>query len=143
MHFNNYLKSCREHNHLTQEQLVHDLYSYDIESFEGLDTSTVSKWERSVTKPPPSKQVSIIKYFQKQTGVALPCWDGYSVEETEDLICKAGMRNLIGKSKKHIYNFPSEMMNVDDIHVYPLRTFERMDDLIEMHMHLHQNLNHE
>ncbi len=143
MHFNEYLKSCREHNHLTQEHLVHDLYSYDIESFEGLDTSTVSKWERGINKPKPSKQVNIIKYFQKMTGVALPCWENSSIEESEELICKAGMRNLIGKSKKHIYNFPSEMMSVDDIHVYPLRTFERMDDLIDMHMHLHQNLNHE
>lgn len=143
MHFNEYLKSCREHSHLTQEQLVHDLYSYDIESFEGLDTSTVSKWERSITKPPPSKQVNIIKYFQKLTGVALPCWDTYTINETAELICKAGMRNLIGKSKTHIYNYPSEMMSVDDIHIYPLRTFERMDVLIDMHMYLHQSLNHE
>lgn len=143
MHFNEYLKSCREHNHLTQEHLVHDLYSYDIESFEGLDTSTVSKWERGITKPKPSKQVNIIKYFQEKSGIALPCWDTYTIEETAELICKAGMRNLIGKSKKHIYNYPSEMMSADDIHVYPLRTFERMDTLIDMHMHLHQNLNHE
>jgi len=123
--------------------LVHDLYSYDIDSFEGLDTSTVSKWERGITKPKPSKQVNIIKYFQKMTGVALPCWDNSSIKESEELICKAGMRNLIGKSKKHIYNFPSEMMGVDDIHVYPLRTFERIDDIIEMHMYIHQSLNHE
>jgi len=143
LYFNEYLKSCRENNHLTQEELVHDLYSYDIDSFEGLDTSTISKWERSITKPKPSKQVNIIKYFQKKTGVALPCLDNASVEESEELICKTGMRNLIGKSKQHIYNYPSEMLSVDDMHVYPLRTFERMDDLIEMHMHLHQSLNHE
>lgn len=142
MQFNEYLKSCREHNDLTQEQLAHSLYSYNTENFESLDTSTISKWERSVTKPKVSKQVQIIKYFQEKSGVVLPCWDKYSSEEAESLICKAGMRNLIGKSKKHIYNYPSEMMSVDDIHVYPLRTFERMDDLIDMHMHLHQNLNH-
>ncbi len=45
----------REHNSLTQEQLVHDLYSYDIDSFGSLDTNTLSKWERSVTKPKVSK----------------------------------------------------------------------------------------
>ena len=143
MQFNEYLKSCREHSNLTQEQLVDGLYGYDIDHFEGLDTSTLSKWERSVTQPKAFKQVSIIKYFQHKSGVALPCWDAYSADETEELICKAGMRNLIGKSKKHIYNYPSQGMHVDDIHVYPLRTFERMDDLIEMHMPLHQNLNHE
>lgn len=142
MQFNEYLKSCREHHNLTQEQLVHDLYSHDIDSFDALETSTLSKWERSVTTPKTAKQVSIIKYFQEKTGIALPCWNNYSIEETENLICKAGMRNLIGKRKQLICNFPSEMMDVDDIKVYPVRNSERMDALIESNMHLHQSFNH-
>lgn len=141
MHFSEYLKSCREHNYLTQEQLVHDLYSYDIESFEGLDTSTVSKWERGITKPKPSKQVNIIKYFQEKTGVALPCWESYSIKETEDLICRSGMTNLIGKRKELIQNFPSEMMHVDEFKIYPVRSFERMSDLLEINMDIHQTVN--
>ena len=36
--FNEYLKTCREQNKLTQEQLVHDLYSHDTEQFAALDT---------------------------------------------------------------------------------------------------------
>ncbi len=143
MQFNEYLRQCREENQLTQEQLVNALYSHDIEKFSSLDTGTLGKWERSVTKPKVSKQVSIIKYFQERTGLALPCWNKYSIEETESLICKAGMSNLIGKSKKHIYNYPSEMMSSGDMHVYPLRTFKRMNELIEMYMPLHQSLNHE
>ena len=123
--------------------MVHDLYSYDIDTFEGLDTSTLSKWERSITKPTAAKQVNIIKYFQNKSGVALPCWDSYSIEETEDLICKAGMRNLIGKRKQLICNFPSEMMSVDDMHVYPLRSFERMDAFIEKMLHLQHSYSHE
>ena len=142
MQFNEYLKSCRENNDLSQEELVHDLYSHDIESFKGLDTSTMSKWERSVTKPKAAKQVSIIKYFQHKTHVVLPCWDEYTVDEAEGLICQAGMRNLIGHSKKHIYNFPSDMMSVEDMHVYPLRTFDRMEVLLDMHMLLHKDINH-
>lgn len=143
MQFNEYLRSCREHNQLTQEQLVYDLYSHDIDSFEGLDTSTLSKWERGITKPKATKQVSIIKYFQNKTGDVLPCWNNYSIDEAEKLICKVGISNLIGKSKKHIYDFPSDRMSVDDINVYPLRSFERMDDLIELNMPLHQKFNHE
>ena len=142
MQFNEYLRSCREDNDLTQEQLVHDLYSYDIESFEGLDTSMLSKWERGITEPKVSKQVNIIKYFQKKTGAALPCWDAYSIEETEGLICKAGMQNLLGKRKQLILNFPSELMHVDDFKVYPVRNFERMDTLIEINMDLHKAANH-
>ncbi len=143
MHFNEYLKLCRESNALTQEQLVHDLYSYNIESFEGLDTNTLSKWERSITKPKLSKQVSVIKYFQEQTGAALPYWDSLSIEEAENLICKAGMYNLIGKRKKLILDFPSEMMHVDDLKVYPVRNFERMDVLVKINMDLHKAANHE
>ncbi len=143
MHFNEYLKLCRENNALTQEQLVHDLYSYNIESFEGLDTNTLSKWERSITKPKLSKQVSVIKYFQEQTGAALPYWDSLSIEEAENLICKAGMYNLIGKRKKLILDFPSEMMHVDDLKVYPVRNFERMDVLVKINMDLHKAANHE
>ena len=89
MQFNEYLKSCREHNNLTQEQLVHDLYSFNIENFEGLDTSTLSKWERSITRPKISKQISIIKCFQERTGIVLPCWDKYSSEEAAALICES------------------------------------------------------
>ncbi len=142
LQFNEYLRQCREQNDLTQEQLVHDLYSHDIEQFEALDTGTLGKWERSATKPKAAKQVSIIKYFQEKTGMALPCWNNYSIDEAEELICKAGMRNLIGKNKQLVCNFPSEMMNVDDMKVYPVRNFERMDALIESNMHLHQSFNH-
>ena len=143
MHFNEYLKSCREKNHLTQEQLVHDLYSYDIESFEGLDTGTLSKWERSITKPKLSKQVNILKYFQEKTGVALPCWDNYTADETEELICKVGMQNLLGKSKELVLNFPSAMMGADDLTVHQLRTSELIDQVIDMHMGLDKSFNHD
>ncbi len=143
MQFNEYLKQCREKNQLTQEQLVSDLYSFDIDSFNGLETTAVSKWERNTIKPKLSKQISIIKYFQQKTGVALPCWDNYTTEEAEGLICKAGMHNLIGKSKKLIYDFPSEMMSIDDMKVYPLRSSDRMDELIDANMPMHQSFNHQ
>jgi len=133
--FSTYLKSCREKNNLTQEALVHDLYSYDIENFRGLDTSTIGKWERGATQPKTLRQVSILKYFQEKTGIALPCFTGYTEEEAEALICRTGIHNLLGKNKHIIYNFPSEMMSVDDIKVYPLRNLERMDSLIESAMH--------
>jgi transcriptional regulator with XRE-family HTH domain len=142
MQFHEYLKTCRENNHLTQEELVHALYQHDTEHFSALDAGTLGKWERKVTKPKAAKQVSIIKYFQQSTGSVLPCLEEYSPDEAVGLICKAGMNNLIGKSKKHIYTYPSETMSVEDIQIYPLRTFERMDALIDMHMPLHQDINH-
>ncbi len=142
MKFNTYLKSCREHNTLTQEELVHNLYSYDIGLFEGLDSSTLSKWERGITQPKASKQVSIIKYFQKKEGIALPCWDRYSTQEAEDLICQTGIHNLLGKAKKLILNFPSKMMQLDDLKVYQVRHAERMETLLDLNMDIHLETNH-
>jgi len=143
LHFNEYLKSCRENNNLTQEQLVHDLYSYNIDNFEGLDTSTLSKWERSITKPKLSRQVNILKYFQEKTGVSLPCWSSYPVDETEELICKVGMQNLLGKSKELVLNFPSAMIGADDLNVYQLRNSDMIDKVIAINMDLDKDFNHD
>jgi hypothetical protein len=58
-------------------------------------------------EPKLSKQVSIVKYFQKRTNKALLCFDNYTVDKAEALLCEAGMQNLLGKSKKLILDFPS------------------------------------
>ena len=142
MKFNTYLKSCREHSALTQEELVNALYIYDIDTFEGLDTSTLSKWERGITQPKASKQVSMIKYFQKKTGAVLPCWDTYTIQEAEEHICQAGVKNLLGKNKQLVLNFPSNTMQLDDLKIYPARHSDRMDTLLDINMDLHKNANH-
>ena len=142
MDFNEYLKVCRAEVNLTQEGLVHELYSYDIDNFQSLDTSTLSKWERGITKPKGSKQVSIMQYFQEKTGIALPCWHNYSVHEAEELICQQGIHNLIGKSKRLFSNFPSDSMQLNDLKVANLRHFDRMDTLLAINMDLHQDTNH-
>ena len=143
MQFYKYIKSCREHNHITQEELVSDLYNYDEEAFENLDAVTLSRWERNSTKPQLSKQVSLIKYFQEQTNEALPCWNNYSVEEVEDLICTVGIQNVFGRNKHLILNFPSKMMHVDEMKVYPIRDVEKAKTLFELNMDLHMATNHE
>ncbi|KYJ87606.1 helix-turn-helix domain-containing protein [Sulfurovum riftiae] len=142
MHFNEYLRSCREHAHLTQEQLVQELYNYDIGSFTGLETSTLSKWERSIVKPKLSRQVRIMQYFQTRTNSALPCWEEYSETDAEEMICKAGMRNLLGKSKELILNFPQKMIGADDLKVLQLRNSEMIDKIIDINIDLDRGFNH-
>jgi len=141
VHFNEYLRSCREYNHFTQEQLVQNLYQYDIDSFAGLDTTTLSKWERSLIRPKLSRQVSILKYFQSISDMALPCLKQYTVEAAEEMICRVGMRNLLGKSKKLILNFPDKMIGADDIKVIQLRNSTIIDKLIGIHIDLDNGLN--
>ncbi len=143
MHFNEYLKSCRVNCDLTQEQLTHDLYTHDIDSFEGLETTTISKWERGVTKPTIGRQISILKYFQERTGTALPCWDDYTVDEAEELICKIGMQNLLGKSKELVLNFPAAMIGADNLNVYQLCNSDMIDKVIAINMGLDKDFNHD
>jgi transcriptional regulator with XRE-family HTH domain len=138
MQFNEYLKLCRIKNTLTQEELVHALYSFDIDHFKGLDATTLSKWERGITKPKLAKQVSIIKYFQTLTEVALPCFDDQSEEEIEESICQVGMQNIIteSKSKKLILDFPSASMSIDDLRIYQLKNFIMIDKVIHLNTYL-------
>lgn len=142
MHFNEYLRTCREHAKLTQEELVHALYSYDIGSFAGIETSTLSKWERSVVKPKLSRQVHILKYFQEITGLPLPCWHEYSVDEAEELICKVGMKNLLGNSKELVLNFPEKMIAADELKVLQLRNSDKIDKIIDINIDLDKGFNH-
>ena len=65
MYFGDYLKLCRNSSTLTQEELVSELYEHDIDHFEHLEATTVSKWERNFPLPSTKRQISIIKYFQK------------------------------------------------------------------------------
>jgi len=141
LQFNEYLRSCREHAKLTQDQLVNNLYQYD-ECFSGLEGSTLSKWERGVVKPTVTKQVGILKYFQEQTGLALPCWSSNVAEEVEEMICKAGMKNLLGKSKELVLNFPEKMIGADDLIVLQLRNSEKLNKIIDINIDFDKGFNH-
>ncbi len=143
MQFNEYLKICRTKNDLTQEELVQALYIFDTEHFSGLDTTTLSKWERAVTQPKLPKQASIIKYFQNITKMALPCFDEHTEEEIEKSLCKVGMKNILegSKSKELILDFPSAMMSLNDFKVYQLKDFNLIDKVIKINTYLDKNFN--
>ena len=143
MQFNEYLKSCRENISLTQEQLAQDLYIFDTECFTSIDSNTLSKWERNIVKPQISKQVLILQYFQEQTHSALPCFDTYNVQEAEEIICKRGMKNLLGNSKELVLNFPSESMQADDLHIYSLRNSENLEKILDINLGLDKDFNHD
>ena len=141
MKFDEYLRKCRENSSLTQEQLVHALYSHDIGHFETLKTSTLSKWERGVTKPKAAKQLSIIRYFQHLTGKPLPCFENYTAKDAEEQICRVGMQNLLGNSKKLILDFPSSVICTDDLMIYQLRNTEMLDRIIDINVGLDKDFN--
>ncbi len=129
MQFNEYLKTCRERYDLTQEQLVQELYNTD-EEFSGLNTGTLSRWERGSTRPSLSRQVSIIKLFKKYSNHFFPCF--YDQENVEDELCRVCIKNLIGNSKEHILKFPTKVFTVDDIKVSHMRSHEDMGLMLKM-----------
>jgi transcriptional regulator with XRE-family HTH domain len=131
--FGEYLKRYRKTYHITQEELVQALYNFDDTLFQGLDTTTVSKWERSVTQPKLAKQVRILQYFQQKSGMAFPALQGENVEETEKLICRSGFENLIlNRSRELVLNFPEKTMNEKNLRVDHIRHSDRMDAVLEI-----------
>lgn len=127
--FNTYLKTCRERYNLTQEQLVQELYNSDDE-FLGLNTGTLSRWERGATHPSVSKQVSIVKILQKYSTHLFPCF--YGQNNIEDELCRVGVSNLIGNSKEHILKFPTNAFFVDDIKISYVRSYEDIESMLKM-----------
>ncbi len=129
MQFNEYLKICRERYNLTQEQLVQELYNTDDE-FSGLNIGTLSRWERGATYPSLSRQVIIVKVFQKYSTHLFPCF--YDQDNIEDEFCRVGIKNLIGSSKEHILKFPSNIFTVDDIKISLVRSHEEIELMLKM-----------
>ena len=57
-----YLRQCRAHSALSQEQLMLQLVDFH-EDFAELDTQTVSRWERGVVCPSLPRQVLLMQFF--------------------------------------------------------------------------------
>jgi len=137
--FNEYLKSCRQKYKLTQEELVQEFYKYD-ESFVGVDTRTLGRWETAQTKPSANRQLTIIKYFSTRSSKILSCVDTHDKQEIESHICKISIKNLIGSSKEHILNFPTRSFKVEDISITHIRSAEKIDDILQMPYTVIENL---
>ena len=137
--FNEYLKSCREKYHLTQEKLVQEFYNFD-EDFIGVDTTTLSRWETGKTKPSIDRQITIVKYFQTVSGHILSCFESVDRKSIENKICKLGVKNLIGNSKEHILNFPSKSFKVSEIEIQHLRSAQNIDEILQMPYTVLENL---
>ncbi len=131
MLFNEYLKNCREKYDLTQEELVQELYSFS-DVFEGLDTSTLSRWERGITKPRIDKQIQILKLLQSKSNFILSCFENSDKHLIEDELCKIGIKNLIGSSKEHILNGPTKYFKMKYASVNHIRSAEDIDKALRM-----------
>ena len=142
MQFGEYLRSCRLGCELTQEELVSEIYQYDIEHFENLEVSTISKWECNSTHPSPSRQLSLLKFFQKKTGLAFPHFPQYTIEELESHISNVAMQNLLGNAKEVVLNFPSTSIKLEDLHVRKISEIETINKILDINLKLNVEFNY-
>ncbi len=126
---------------MTQGELVEHLYEFDTKTFSGLDTSTLSRWERGTTQPKFSKQVGIIKYFQALGKESFPCIDHYTLSEIDNFICRTCVENILGKNKQIILNFPSDTMKFEEMHVHRIADPSRFKPAYALLMDMHKATN--
>lgn len=131
MLFNKYLKKCREKYAFTQEELVQKLYSFS-DAFQGLDVSTLSRWERNITKPNIEKHIQILKYFQTLSNSILSCFEDLKKDVIEEELCKLGIKNLIGSPKEHILNGPTKYFKLRYASVDHIRSAQNIDRALAM-----------
>ena len=131
MKFCEYIKTCREHFSLTQEELVNLLFqSNDI--FSGLDAVTLSRWERCLTYPNIERQQYFIKAMQSYSHSIFPCSDSLSLEEVEKEVYEKGIQKVIGKHKRFILTFPNELLDEDAMQFNTLDTFKNPHDYLNL-----------
>ena len=141
LQFGEYLKSCRLGLELTQEEFVVELFMHDITHFENLEPTTISKWEHGHPQPSTTRKLSILKYFQKKTGMALPFFSDYSTKTIEKMISQECMMNFLGNSKQVVLNFPSYAF-VDDLSIQRLSELKNIDRIIDINMDVNNEFNY-
>lgn len=107
--FSDYLKICREEKGVTQNELVEELVELSRD-FESLDNTTMSRWERGVSKPSLTKQTSIIRYFSDHFGRIYPFIEHAERIDIEQSFCALGFSKLLGRHKL-VMNFPTQHMD--------------------------------
>ncbi len=131
MNFGDYLKSCRKQFLLTQEELAERLFNYD-ETFYSLDVVTLSRWERGINRPNVQRQKLIIQSFQSNDKTIFPCFDLINILQIEEKITTIGIQSIIGKHKRFIINFPTEMVEEDAIRIVNIKEIQASKSHMEM-----------
>jgi transcriptional regulator with XRE-family HTH domain len=108
MHFSDYLKRCRLRFGLSQSQLAEHLYAFHP-VFEGVDTVTVSRWERGAHTPSVTRIRYIVEALQHFDDSLFPCLDTIDFHTVENELMRTDIRRVIGKHKPFILDFPQHL----------------------------------
>lgn len=139
MNFSDYIKLCRKKFLFTQEALAHNLFVFNPSVFRGIDATTISNWEGKRT-PHLSRQVEIIRFFQSESGLALPCYDSYDIASSETPFCTANIEKYIKSTKHLILDLPLQAKD-DMLKVVHINQTKLLQRIISIHYDLDAGLN--
>lgn len=123
MQFGDYIKICRERFGLTQNALADILFGFH-EIFHGLDTVTLSRWERNITSPNILRQRYFIEAMQQFEPTIFPAFDAIDMDAVERSMFQRGIERVIGKHKPFILDFPSDIIEQEAIAVTDLANLD-------------------
>ena len=137
MHIADYLKECRDRLGMTQDALAEALYLFDDRVFEGVTSTTVSRWERGFTAPSVSRIAGLLRFFQEKTRLPLPCVEAWDAAEVESLLCDERLHGLF-RPKTMVADLD---LRSDDFRVVNLRHHARAEEILEINEMLHRSVN--
>ena len=137
MHIADYLKECRDRLGMTQDALAEALYLFDDRVFEGVTSTTVSRWERGFTAPSVSRIAGLLRFFQEKTRLPLPCVEARDTAEVESLLCDERLHGLF-RPKTMVTDLD---LRSDDFRVVNLRHHARAEEILEINEMLHRSVN--
>ncbi|HHS99879.1 MAG TPA: XRE family transcriptional regulator [Thiomicrospira sp.] len=137
--FNDYLRACREALNLTQNELVSNLIGLS-KDFSSLDTTTLSRWERGVSKPTVAKQTLIIDYFSKQLNGALPLVGSVKECEIQASLCPDEFSKLFGQNTHQVMKFPTHHIESSEFKVVKFVESELKSEALSKHQHVFEGL---
>lgn len=137
--FSDYLNICREAKQATQNELVDELIALDS-SFKFLDTTTLSRWERGVSKPSMGKQVLILRYFSTYYGRIYPFIETAERIDIVKSFCAIGFAGLVGRHKALVMNFPTHQMNKAEFNICEFNESQHKSAAISNNRHLYIEL---
>ncbi len=137
--FSNYLTKCREQMGFTQSELVEKLI--DSQSgFGALDATTLSRWERDVSKPSLSKQTAMIHYLSNYFGRIYPFIGNGDKFDIEKGFRGTDFTGLIGRHKDLVMKFPTRQMRKSAFIVGKFSDSEHQKSAFDNNLHIYAEL---
>jgi transcriptional regulator with XRE-family HTH domain len=141
MDFGIFLKQCRERYAITQGELGEELYLQDAELFVGVNSSTLSRWERGISLPSLKRMEGVLAFFQRQAGRPFPCLEDHDPVSIESILCEQPVRHLFDRQKSMVNQVEFDNDTLPPFELENLRRHENAEVLLELNTMLHRPAN--